>query len=77
MPEMDGFEATRAIREMERSGVIQRRLTVAINSAFTENHDKETCAEVGADYYLAKPMKRSDIEDIILRLVETKGHGER
>jgi CheY-like chemotaxis protein len=62
MPEMDGLEATRFIREnMEYQPVI---------IAMTANampEDKEICLKTGMDDYLSKPMKITDIMDILER----------
>jgi len=62
MPEMDGLEATRFIREnMENQPVI---------IAMTANampEDKEICLRAGMDDYLSKPMKIADIMDILQR----------
>ena len=62
MPEMDGLEATRFIREnMEYQPVI---------IAMTANampEDKELCLKSGMDDYLSKPMKITDIMDVLER----------
>jgi len=62
MPEMDGLEATRFIREnMEHQPVI---------IAMTANampEDKELCLKTGMDDYLSKPMKIADIMDVLER----------
>ena len=62
MPEMDGFEATKRIRNGEAGG---RYLNVPI-IALTANAmkgDKERCVEAGMDDYLSKPFDAEDLID--------------
>lgn len=53
MPVMDGFAATRAIREGEDEGL---RLTIVAMTAFAMEGDRERCIAAGMDDYIAKPM---------------------
>ncbi|HWQ18830.1 MAG TPA: ATP-binding protein, partial [Methanotrichaceae archaeon] len=60
MPEMDGLEATRAIRRLWSLGP----KIIAI-TAYALEGDREMCIEAGMDGYLAKPIK---IEELRLML---------
>jgi PAS domain S-box-containing protein len=64
MPEMDGLEATRQIRERE-AGALHTpivALTAEVNAAINAE-----CAAAGMDAILAKPLERAALEDILLR----------
>jgi signal transduction histidine kinase/DNA-binding response OmpR family regulator len=65
MPEMDGFEATRRIRESE--GGTGRRLPVIAMTANAMAGDREACLEAGMDDYIAKPFNPSDLTAVIER----------
>jgi PAS domain S-box-containing protein len=63
MPEMDGFEATRLIREREGS----RRVPILAMTANAMAGDRERCLDAGMDDYLAKPIAILDLKDALLR----------
>jgi len=67
MPEMSGFEATAAIRERERLSGAATRVAIVALTANARQEDREACMAAGMDDFLAKPFKRSEIEELLIR----------
>lgn len=65
MPEMDGYEATRAIRQWEDEQALSRTPIVAM-TAHAQAEDVQKCIEAGADTHVAKPVKKSELFDQLL-----------
>ena len=57
MPRMDGFEATRRIREYERQQGGSLHLPIIALTANAMDEDREKCLAVGMDDFLTKPLK--------------------
>lgn len=55
MPEMDGLEATRHIRELEQN--TGGRIPIIAVSAHSMGSDKQRCLDAGMDGYLTKPLQ--------------------
>ena len=67
MPEMDGIEAIKKIRETEKNEGYQTLPIVVMTASITEE-TKEKCKQAGVDGYLNKPFKSSEVEDILNQL---------
>ena len=75
MPEMDGFEALRAIRQREHEAGTSRTPIVALTAHATRD-DEERCLAAGFDGYLAKPFRsRQLFEAISANLPSQHTHG--
>jgi signal transduction histidine kinase/HPt (histidine-containing phosphotransfer) domain-containing protein len=69
MPEMDGLEATRAIRERQKAGAVNFRSSIVIiaMTAQAMQGDREKCIAAGMDDYLAKPIRPKEVRAIVER----------
>jgi signal transduction histidine kinase/CheY-like chemotaxis protein len=63
MPEMDGFEATAAIRKGERGTGIH--LPVVALTAHAMKGDREKCLAGGMDGYLSKPIRPLELDELL------------
>jgi CheY-like chemotaxis protein len=64
-PEMDGFEATRAVRAREEGN--GDHLLIIAMTAHAMKGDRERCLDAGMDDYLAKPVRRPQVVEMIDR----------
>ncbi|CDO68498.1 hypothetical protein BN946_scf184499.g23 [Trametes cinnabarina] len=71
MPVLDGFQATRRIREMEASGQLPGHLPVIALTANVTQESESECKEAGMDHFLPKPLKMADLEATLKRLRRT------
>jgi len=65
MPEMDGFEATAAIRRQEK--ISGNHLFVVAVTAHAMVGDKERCLEAGMDDYITKPIRPTELDEVLER----------
>ena len=64
MPVMDGYEATRRLREREAESGMPRMPVIALTASAIEG-DRERCLEAGMDDYLAKPFSAGQLTAMI------------
>jgi len=64
MPEMDGFEATRAIRNLVRNSA-RPPITIIAVTAHAMRGDAEACLAAGMDDYLAKPLSPAGLAQVL------------
>ncbi len=65
MPDMDGYETTRVIREREKD--TERHIPVIALTAHAMKGDRERCIEAGMDDYLSKPLKKRELFEVIVK----------
>jgi CheY-like chemotaxis protein len=76
MPLMDGFQATRAIRDNERSE--GRHTPIIAMTAHAMKGDQERCLAAGMDYYVTKPIRTAELLAAIENTIDlTNGLGSR
>jgi CheY-like chemotaxis protein len=66
MPEMDGFEATAAIREREKATGGHQHIVAM--TAHAMKGDRERCMGGGMDGYLSKPIRMAEFRETLARL---------
>lgn len=69
MPVMDGLEATREIRRLERSNNLRATPIIALTAGIGQE-DRDRCAEAGMDSYLTKPFSISELSQSIQQFDE-------
>ena len=64
MPTMDGYTATRHIRDLEMAQKLPRTAIVAV-TAGAMKVDKDACLEAGMDAHVAKPFTAEDLQEVL------------
>lgn len=64
MPELDGYEATRTIRDREPSG---RHTTIIALTGHALKEDRQRCMAAGMDDYLSKPFRQHQLQEVLNR----------
>jgi CheY-like chemotaxis protein len=72
MPDMDGFEATTAIRRNEKQ--TGAHIPIIAMTAHAMSGDRERCLNAGMDNYISKPIHASTLLDLVSQYVKTPSH---
>jgi CheY-like chemotaxis protein len=64
MPRLDGYEATRALRALERDG---HRTPVIALTANATTGDREKCEAAGMDGFVCKPVHAEELRAVLAR----------
>ncbi|WP_246834292.1 response regulator [Leptospira gomenensis] len=64
MPDMNGYEATKAIRNQETE---RKRVPIIALTAGIVSGEREKCIEAGMDDYVSKPAVQADFTKVILK----------
>jgi PAS domain S-box-containing protein len=70
MPEMDGFEASRAIRTYENQLGKNTHIPIIALTANAMAGDREQCLASGMDDYLTKPIKTKKLHEVLTRWLD-------
>ena len=70
LPHMDGYEATRRIRQLAQG----RLIPIIALTANALQGDRELCLRAGMDDYLAKPFKRLDLQHLLERWLRQRAN---
>jgi signal transduction histidine kinase/DNA-binding NarL/FixJ family response regulator len=76
MPEMDGLEATRAIRA-DQSGDFDPTIPIVALTAHALKGDRETFLRAGMNEYLSKPVSPEDLESALARAMGGSGRARQ
>jgi len=72
MPEMDGYEATRALREYEQP--LNRRTPVVALTANAMEEDRRMCLAADMDDYMTKPVTRRQLAAMLAKWTRAENH---
>ena len=72
MPEMDGYDASRAIRDRENGGA---HMPIIAATAHSMSGDREKCLAAGMDEYVTKPIRAHDLSEAIARAIAAGADG--
>ncbi|HWG70501.1 MAG TPA: response regulator [Steroidobacteraceae bacterium] len=70
MPVMDGFTATRRIRDLEQASGHGRRLPIIALTANVMSEDRDSCIAAGMDAHLGKPIEPGQLLDCLSRYLK-------
>jgi CheY-like chemotaxis protein len=66
MPVLDGIEATKEIRKIEKENNVSDKIKIVAITANAMKEDKNKCLSAGMDDYITKPFKSEDMERALI-----------
>lgn len=66
MPELNGYEATRAIRSLDKQDALKIPIIAVTADAFTE--DAAAALEAGMDAHVSKPVNMKQLSEVLRRI---------
>jgi len=73
MPVMDGYEATRLIRQQEKAEGKNAHIPIIALTANASYEDERLCKQAGMDDMVIKPFKRADLSNSLKKWLRTSG----
>ncbi len=65
LPEMDGYEITMKIRELENEKGVSKKVPIIALTANALDNDKDKCLQAGMTDYLSKPFTSLELNEMI------------
>jgi signal transduction histidine kinase/CheY-like chemotaxis protein len=72
MPEMDGFRATRVLRDLEASNAASARVPIIALTANALEGDRERCLGAGMDDYISKPFNQAQLWSVLQKWMSSE-----
>jgi PAS domain S-box-containing protein len=69
MPVMDGYDATRQIRQMEKENGAEKKSLIIALTANATSADRKKCLDLGMDDYLVKPFNYTQLQPILKEIL--------
>ncbi len=74
MPELDGFAATRRIRDFEKTS--GTHIPIVAMTAHAMKGDRERCLAAGMDNYISKPLHKAELLDLVQKSQQASTAGQ-
>ncbi len=65
MPLLDGYDTTKAIRQLEAANQFPKHIVIVAMTANAFKEDRDRCIESGMDDYLSKPIRKKQLQETL------------